>query len=268
MIYCVWYPSGGFGHFINGILTLHGKDFKRPTGRLTFSSTGDSHSLDLVAPKYQGEPYYYDFDPAYNYSVLVDLGINSTDRKFMQQFTDARVIKMCYTDAMWPVVANTMIDKALKSSTESILAIDPESWTSTEAWAQREKYFLFLRDHALRTAWRPTTGIDCIFINDLLNYARLKYRIEQLGIELSEFKSLWSDWYTYNEKYFVATAIADQVLDKIEHKESFDLSHITDVWTQAVIYYYIWTEYDREVPHNDFANFFTNTDQITEWLQH
>ena len=30
MIYCVQYPSGGFGHFINAILTLHGVEFVRP----------------------------------------------------------------------------------------------------------------------------------------------------------------------------------------------------------------------------------------------
>jgi len=45
MIYCVWYPSGGFGHFINGILTLHGKGFKRPTNKIEFSTTGDSHKF-------------------------------------------------------------------------------------------------------------------------------------------------------------------------------------------------------------------------------
>jgi hypothetical protein len=43
---------------------------------------------------------------------------------------------------------------------------------------------------------------------------------------------------------------------------SSDLTHITDIWTQAVVYYYIWLEFGIEVPHNDFANFFTNTDQI------
>ena len=27
---CVWYPAGGFGHFVNSILTLYGDGFVRP----------------------------------------------------------------------------------------------------------------------------------------------------------------------------------------------------------------------------------------------
>ena len=265
MIYCVWYPSGGFGHFINGILTLHGKGFKRPSNKIEFSTTGDSHKLKLVAPKYT-PGYAYEFDSNYNYSVLVDPGINSTSCDFMQEFPGARFIKICYTDASWPVVAKTMIDKAMRSSIESEIVVDSDSWTSTEPWAQREKYFLFLRDHALRTAWRPDTTIDCIFVDELLSYIGLEHAINRIGIELSEFNGLWKEWHTHNERYFVPMIIAEQVLDNIEHRKSFDLTHITDVWTQAVIYYFIWLEFGKEVPHNDFENFFTDVDQIRKWL--
>jgi hypothetical protein len=265
MIYCVWYPSGGFGHFINAILTLHGKEFKRPTNDITFSDVGDSHSLNLVAPKYS-LGYRYKFESDYNYSVLVDQGINSTDSNFVYEFPGAQFIKVCYTDATWPAVAKTMINKAMRSTILSELPLNPDSWTSTDPWARREKYFLFLRDHKLRTAWRPEPDFDCIFIHDLLDYRQLKYTIEQIGIELTEFESLWNEWYVHNKKYFEPIALAKQVLDKIEHRESFDLSQITDIWTQAIIYYFIWTEFNKEVPHNDFENFFTDADQISEWL--
>ena len=265
MIYCIWYPSGGFGHFINGILTLYGNRFKRPPNTLEFSNNGNSHSLKLVVPKYT-PGYNYNFDTEYNYSVLIDLGINSTSRDFMSEFPEARFIKVCYNDSSWPVVARTMIDKAMESSIELEAAIDSGLWATTEPWAQREKYFLFLRDHELRSAWRPESVTDCIFVNDLLDYNRLKCTIERTGIELLEFKHLWNEWYAHNEKYFVPVVIAEQVLDKIKNQQSFDLTHITDIWTQAVIYYFIWIEFGKEVPHNDFENFFSNVDQITQWL--
>jgi len=266
MIYCVWYPSGGFGHFINGILTLHGEGFKRPTdNKIPFSSTGDSHGLELVAPKYTAN-YSHEFDPACNYSVLVDLGINSNSRNFMLEFPGAKFIKVCYTDTSWPVVARTMIDKAMRSSIEAELIVDSDSWTSAEPWAQREKYFLFLRDHALRTAWRPEPGIDCVGVDCLLDYDELKHTIEHTGIKLTGFEGLWKEWYAHNEKYFVPITIAKQVLDNIKKQKSFDLTPIKDIWTQAVIYYFIWTEFEKEVPHNDFENFFSDTDQITQWL--
>jgi hypothetical protein len=73
MIYCVWYPSGGFGHFINAVLTLHGENFARPKKQqYSFSSSGDSHQLELAAPKFFKNPnnYSFDFDSTLNYSVL------------------------------------------------------------------------------------------------------------------------------------------------------------------------------------------------------
>lgn len=265
MIYCVWYPSGGFGHFINGVLTLHGKKFKRPTNDITFSENGNSHSLNLVAKKYT-TGYDYKFDSNYDYSVLVDQGINCSSRTFMLEFPDAKFIKICYNNLSWPVVAKTMIDKAMGSSVESEIAVDTKLWASTEPWAQREKYFLFLRDHELRTAWQAESAIDYIFVSDLVDYARLKNTIERIGIELSDFQILWNKWYLCNEKYFAPITVAQQVLDKIKCRESFDVTHVTDVWTQAVIYYFIWIEFGKEVPHNDFENFFTNVDKITPWL--
>lgn len=268
MIYCIWYPSGGFGHFINGVLTLHGKGFKRPTNNIKFSKTGDSHSLNLVAPKYTAG-YNFEFDPNYNYCVLVDPGITNTSQDFMSEFSNAQFIKVCYTDWSWPVVAITMINKAMKSSIEKELAVDVGAWTlkdSIEAWAQREKYFLFLRDHKLRTAWCSEPNIDCIFVDDLLDYSRLKYSIEKLGIKLDEFKGLWNEWYAHNEKYLAPVIIAKNILDNIRRQEPFDLTHITDIWTQAIIYYFIWIEFGHEVPHQDFEKFFTNVSEITQWL--
>ena len=43
MIYCVWYPSGGFGHFINAVLTLYSKDFEVPHNDYSnwFTNTDD-----------------------------------------------------------------------------------------------------------------------------------------------------------------------------------------------------------------------------------
>jgi hypothetical protein len=265
MIYCVWYPSGGFGHFINGILTLYGKDFKRPNNKITFSSTGDSHSLDCVAPKYT-KNYNYKFEPNYNYSVLVDLGINSNDCDFMQQFPGSQTIKLCYTDNTWPVVARTMIVKAMKSTLESEILLDSLSWCSNKNWAQREKYFLFLRDHDLRNRWKPESGISCITIDSMIDYHTLKNSLEQAGPELSEFKPLWNEWYASNEKYFMPVLLSQKIVNALHGDENLDLTDITDIWTQAVIYYFIWLEFGKEVPHNEFSDFFTDVNQIRTWL--
>jgi hypothetical protein len=173
---------------------------------------------------------------------------------------------MCYTDNSWPVVAKTMITKAMRSSIESELVVDSDAWDSNDPWAQREKYFLFLRDHPLRNAWQPQDEINCILVDSLIDYYELKTCIECAGPILSEFNILWDEWYLNNEKYFAPITQAQEIIKKIKNYEDLDLTNVTDIWTQAVIYYFIWLEFGKEVPHNDFENFFADVDQLRTWI--
>lgn len=266
MIYCVWYPSGGFGHFINAVLTLRGKNFVRPTGSLEFSATGDSHSLDLVVPKYLHEcwPGGIEFLNNKNYSVLIDNGINNKSTVFKSTFPNSTVVKICYSNYSWPVVARTMIEKAMCSSIEKELPVN--QWNTEEPWAKREKYFLYLRDHELRYAWRPEDGLaisnNALDVGELCKDYQHCHAMINAVAETEDFYDLWKEWRLTNAKYIDPVETAHEVLSWVITKKSHDLTHITDVWTQAVIYYYIWLRFNIEVPHNEFANFFSNTDQI------
>lgn len=269
MIYCIWYPSGGFGHFINGMLSLHGENFKRPIAKdIKFSSTGNSHALDLIAPKYYLDPehYSFDFDPSYNYSVLVDNGINNEGQKFKSFFPTAQTIKICYDDISWPVVARTMIDKAMRSSISKEIVVDDSKWNSNSPWELREKYFLFLRDHPLRQQWKPSLEDANLLINDMFEYNQLVSKINNAGIPLTDCKSLWDQWFQNNEKYIKPVIDAQSIINNLKNNLNLDLSSITDVWNQAVLYYFLWITFEKEVPHNDYANFFKDTDTIQEWL--
>jgi hypothetical protein len=268
MIYCIWYPSGGFGHFVNSVITLHGVNFARPKNKtIKFSATGDSHAQELVAPRYFQNPksYNFDFDDQFNYSVLIDNGINNEGRQFLQTFPTAKVIKLCYSDQSWPVVALTMFNKAMRTSVDSELGVS--EWNTDTNWARREKYFLFLRDHVLRHQWRHDAQTHNIFIEDLLDYDKFNIELKSTGIKLENFKSLWDQWYTVNFRYFDPVLIAKKIINQINNKESVDLTSVNDQWTQAVVYYFLWLEFKQEVPHNDYADFFENTDQIRQWLK-
>ena len=266
MIYCVWYPSGGFGHFINAILSLHGKNFVRPKKQLKFSHNGNSHNLDLVVPKYLHGVWTetFEFTDKKNYSVLIDNGINNESEQFKSVFPTASIIKICYTDYTWPIVARTMIDKAMESSIEHELPVS--NWNTQDLWARREKYFLFLRDHALRSAWRSNSIDFALKIDDMIEYADLLIAIESCGIELDSFDDIWKQWQAANQKYIAPVQDAKTVIDCVKNNVSFDLRHVTDVWNQAVIYYYICLEFGIEVPHNDYSNWFTNTQEIVTML--
>jgi hypothetical protein len=266
MIYCVWYPSGGFGHFINAILSLHGKNFVRPKKQLMFSNNGNSHDLDLVVPKYLHGSWTktFEFEDKKNYSVLIDNGINDESEQFKSVFPNASVIKICYTDYTWPIVARTMIDKAMKSSLEHELPVD--EWDTQELWAKREKYFLFLRDHSLRFAWKPNSIDFTLRIDDIIEYVDLLIALESCGIELELFDNTWQQWQTVNQKYITPIQDAKNIIHCVKNNVSCDLEHIIDVWNQAVIYYYIWLEFGIEVPHNDYSNWFANTQEIATML--
>lgn len=269
MIYCIWYPSGGFGHFLNGIISMHGRSFARPNAQnLEFSSNGNAHALELIAPKYFHDPdsYEFNFDLDQNYSVLIDNGINNEGEKFKSFFPEAKIIKICYSDLSWPIVAHTMITKAEKSSIQQELPVDPNQWPSNQDWAHREKYFLFLRDSSLRNAWKSNISTHNLLVDDLLDYNILKSKIQQIGIELDDFQSVWQQWRHVNRKYIDPVTNAIEIVNNVKQSVSQDLDHINDLWSQSVVYYFIWNEFKKEVPHNDYSEFFRNTQEIQQWL--
>jgi hypothetical protein len=270
MIYCIWYPGGGFGHFINSILNVHGRNFARPNDQsIQFSKDGNAHAVELVAPKYLNDPdtYNFQFDRGQNYSVLIDNGINNEGERFKTVFADAAVIKLCYGNNSWPIVARTMIDKAAKSTLLDQLPVDPDKWSHNESWAQREKYFLYLRDHNLRSAWKPSSSTHNLLIDQLLEYDHLCERLIEFGIELDDFSQVWTQWRQVNHIYINPVTNALGVLDKVKNNINQNLDYIDNLWDQAVLYYFLWTEFGQEVPHNDYADFFLTTSEIRKWLK-
>jgi hypothetical protein len=258
MIYCVWYPAGGFGHFINSVLNSYGKNFVRPKSLPMISSNGNSHQQELVAPTYFQDPevYKFEFDSTKNYSVLIDNGINNESVRFTNFFSNACLIKICYTDFSWPIVAKTMIIKAMKTSLEQQLPLDSSSWKEGADWALREKYFLFLRDHPLRYKWKPGVQDIVINIEDLLTYQGLR---QKLNVDLEDFTDHYDIWFRTNSVYFDPVLNAEKILQG-------QFISTNDIWSQAVLYYQIWCRYGIEVPHNDYSSWFESHEQIVKML--
>lgn len=269
MIFCVWYPSGGFGHFINGIISVYGDNFLRPAEiNYKFSETGDSHSLSLVAPKYymDADAYTFDFNADKNYSVLVDNGVNNESKKFLKFFPNSKVIKICYSDRSWPIVAVTLIEKAMKEPLSEQIKLEG-IWNVNEDWALREKYFLYLRDHPLRYKWKADPDTDNLFVEQLLNFHELQLALLKIGVLTENFQMLWDKWRISNGSYIFPVHQANQVIKLVKEGVDYDLTAIGSVWEQSVIYYFIWLEYNFEVPHNDYSIWFNNTKQIVTMLK-
>lgn len=267
-VFCIWYPSGGFGHFINAVISLYGQGFVKPNSKFALSGSGNSHEVELVANKYMHDPdsYSFEFDSNQQYSVLVDNGITNEGTKFKQYFPTANIIKICYDDVTWPIVARTTIDKAMSSTVESEIAVDFHLWPTNEPWAKREKFYLYLRDHPLRQAWRPAPDCLILQIDQMLSYNKLVSALSSHEIVVEDFEQDWNRWRLANDVYIQPIELSLKVIKSIVEHQHMDLESIKDLWTQAVVNYFIWLHYNFEVPANDYSDWFTNTEQIAKML--
>ena len=69
-----------------------------------------------------------------------------------------------------------------------------------------------------------------------------------------------------NSRYFTPVDQALAIIDSIKNNTNYDLSAITNLWDQAVIYYILWITYNKEIPHYDYADFFKDSNEIKKWL--
>lgn len=267
-ITCIWYPSGGFGHFVNAVLVLHSTKFTGPSVPLQFGVAGDSHSFPLTLPKYWHNPTDYALpalDPASAYTVLIDNGINDESTEYRGFFTGSTTLKICYSDWSWPIVAKTMITKAMQRDFALEISADLQHWPGTDSWALREKYFLYLKDHALRHCWKADRDCYNLMIDDMLNYRTMLVGLSEFGVA-DTFMSDWEQWRRSNDVYIAPIMIAQQLIKDLQNPTRHDLP-VCDIWTQAVINYYIWLQYGVEVPANEYSDWFTNCPQIATLLQ-
>jgi hypothetical protein len=249
---------------------MYGKNFARPADqKIIFSSNGNAHKIELVAPRYFHDPetYSFSFDKSLNYSVLVDNGMANEGTKFKSFFPNAKIVRICYTDMSWPIVARTVVHKVLNKTLEQEAPPDKDKWPQNQSWAQREKWFLYLREHGLRKCWRPATQVVNVDLDQMLCYHELCNALLPIGVELDNFQDTWNQWRAANKLYIDPVLHAREIINDIKTNTYKKLDHVTDIWTQAILYYYIWIEFNQEVPHNDYADFFADTTQIRHWLK-
>jgi len=265
-IYCIWYPSGGFGHYISAVISLYGDNFTRPLTDLAFAMDGNSHAVSPVAPKWKFDPdrYDYKFDPDKNHCVLIDNGATSQSKKFKTFIPKSTVLKVTHSKWSFPIGLHTMIVKAMGSSLDEHF-LKNLYWTDQD-WGKRQKFLYFLKHHPTQGLWNPEDDCVNIDIAEIVDYDIFKSRIESAGIKLTDFSAAHQEWYRANKIYIDPVLQAQEIMEYIKRDENFLLSHITDLWTQAVVYYYIWLTYKIEVEHNKMPDFFTDTNQIRRWL--
>ena len=264
MIYCVWYPPGGFGHYVNSIITMYGYGFKKPNDTsILIDSKGSSHGTERSAPIYLHDPesYEFEFDSNFHYSVLIDNG-NNTSERFRQFFPGATIIKITYDDWYWPIVARTVVEKASHEDFDQF--IKGFDWSRCGSIRFQENCVHYIKDHSLRKTFSSDGLEQTLALADVVNYQRLKTRLEQFGIELQDFESKHNEFLEKNAVYIDPVLNSLKLLDDVEHQRWSDLSYFDhNPWAQSIVYFYLWKKYNL----TDYSTWFKSCDQLIDTVK-
>jgi hypothetical protein len=281
-IISIQYPSGGFGHTIHAILSMFGNNFSGEIVNYKFGIGGDSHRYPQLLPKMHNVADYKielfqqaleKIDDNKNTTVLIDSGITDDTLDFKKLIVPDVAIRICYDDWSWALLAKLFYTRCMSAVDHKNYTVfdfvkpDDSNWSVdySKDWAKREKFFLYLRDHHFRHAWRPANTCVTLPVDKILNYRVLHNTLNQ-WFNVVEFEDFYTDWYVNNEKHFNFYFDCLDIINCVESKQSMDLTGVDELFDQAVVYYYIWLKYNFEVPHNDCSNWFTTTDDIVKML--
>lgn len=273
----IQFPQGGFGHFTHLILSQFGKDFHCSDDAKNYQnseSQENCHDFPLWLPKYKNTDSYDSNDYKQKLSVLkekfvtavVSSGWHNDSQEFELVLHPAVKIRIGYDDWSWPLAVKVFYERHQKlySKFSQNHTYDLILNSHEEDWHKREQLFLFLRDHSHRGKWRPLPNTLNISLIDYLVYNNLHSALNT-QFQVDHFESVYESWFKQNSHYFDSYIQAWFVMNNLHNNT--DISGITDVFTQATIYYYIWLKYNLEVPHNDYSSWFTNTKEIVKMLQ-
>jgi hypothetical protein len=264
-------------------LSKFGNNFAVDLAEYKFGIGGDSHGFPLLLPKfhnvddYNVELYHKalsNIQDKKNVTILIDSGITNDTLNFKKFISPDCAIRICYNDWSWPLLAKMFYTRCMAAvdfkryHIFDFIKPTTAQWGSnaSENWAIREKYFLYLKDHHFRYCWRPSDGCVTLPIEKILNYDSLHSALNH-WFEVSDFEDFYKKWNDANSEHFSFYFDCLEIMDCVESRKSKDLAGINDLFTQAVVYYYIWIKYNFEVPHNTYSNWFTNTTDIVNMLQ-
>lgn len=276
----VHYPSGGFGHFLNGLLTTCTDGiFFRPSNNVTFSSSGDSHALELSVAKWMG--YAEDFEFVVSdwatesdlcHILLVDSFIENDDPTILRQrFPGNQVIRLCIDYRAVPIVHQTCEFKAMGKTPEDDYSALPD-WEHREMITLRYHYADQHDDFYLRK-FSPIN--DEKTLN--LPISWIAYNFDQLIEHLQKFLNvtfdgnrvaeLYQTFLKANEKYFTGPVWAERILHSLRSGTNIDLSECTSLFDQGYVNYRIEREFNlSEIPPYTYKDWFTDTNSIRRML--
>lgn len=276
------YPSGGYGFYLTRLINRYCSNIVRTEDTFEFDDLGTSHSVPLVygdihhnhnqiLSRDRADPRYHQSINRGNIILVPYCPGITTDRiqDTLETYSKARLVRLWYDDRTWPLVFYNAINKALRGDVEVDIEFDPEKFGSSDSWARRENFMLLFKTHRLRNQWKPVTHPRIININildllintekclcDIGGFLKISVACHDLDVKHRNFLK-------HNPAIGVHLSIL-HTLDRLQDTQ--DLSHIDQLYWQAVFNFYLETTNNISIPVNDFPDWFENTAQINKML--
>ena len=282
-IILISYPEGGFGHMLYHVLTeFADRTVKVSNQTFKFSTSGDSHTTTKYTNTYSNKikdyvPLIDDVDYK-NKKILVLCDNGTNDSNYQDAcdiFPNASIVRVCTSPDTRHVLYRASIEKAGKIPIE-FGEINQQGIADYEL---RERYKITY--HGLDARWESDSFCQSfdswteipdacnIYFSDIVTdtLGSLRKLITTLGMTvLPGLEEFIISWQKRNALYL---APHWQWL-KIKNNLHTDLriDDIKDLHSQGYIDYKIETSYNIEIPVWDYRDWYTNTKDIRNLIEH
>ena len=273
------YPSGGYGFYLARLINCFVTNIVQTPDSFSFDHLGTSHSLPLVAGDIHHErnkslissdtKYHSDIDQQKYILIPYCPGINNDNpNNMINIFPNAKFIRLCYNDDTWPLVFQNCIVKAAIETVEDGIEFNVERFGSSDAWARRENFSLLFEEHHYRGTWKEHD--KCLNINILRLLTDPQFCLQQVASFINGTVTKLDELPIKHQQFLDANPNTVQHLEILNIIKNLnfdqDLTHIDQLYHQAVLNFYIQLKFNFVVPSNDYANWFTNTKEIVTML--
>ena len=284
-IIVIVYPPGGYGNFINYIVThFFNETIKIEETPELFDTTGTAHrqkkyvsdiypaifddyEINISVPYKNNEKIVLLYDSTVRNENNVDFNVHTQiNAKFPNAVTIKNIVDLDFN----PIIHYTSL---LKTGYEYDHTDSQNMWESPdEDYSIRERWSLWY--HSNPYQFSPCSDSNVVNIQlSKLSTDPVKTIIElaeKLNLTITDYhklKSFCRNWIRVQMPYFKLLSTQRRIIRCIDNEIDLDISNITSLHDQGYINYCIEREYDVIIPVYDYKDWFKSTIEISEMIK-
>ena len=256
------YPSGGFGNYINVLVSMCFNAIDTPEKDFKFSADGNSHDF----PKSTWYHYEDNIKLFRDDILLVDSGIDKDYiEPITERFPNSPIIRMCIDEQSKSIVTQTCRYKAEGKQ----FIFDGEWWEKREQYTLMYHYGKENNDYYINN-FKPLDGCTNINISDLfVNFDKVLGQLSTVVGSYDKDKAyeLHNGFLESNNRYHKAEELVNIVQDALETKNHVKLDDYS-LHDQGYLLFWLERKYNiKEIPPYDYREWFKHTKEIETCLK-